>query len=371
MSPEKITRRDFLKKTIYTAGALVGVSTIPGIVNELADILPGESIENLKVTPSFPLPRELRGLSMNSPFLHCFPDAQNSVISESLKAGVTNLRIFIDDAIEPSLGDYQADVTKSVRKLHQNIASRGNTLHTIISLYDAFGMMDRFNLVHGRNKITSPYCDGSPESYRKFFTDERTRSQFLNRAKMIIESLGDSDIVSAWEVGNEFAPPVGEDGQAIFRDWFSEIVDSIGKMDPAKRPIISGVAKPRYIDERDFKGVNLVNTIHIYPAPFVFNEFRDYLARGDRLLPLFVEEIGFPEKFLKMDIPSPLVDAAYSDLLNTAIGSATFSKNLLAIDGLAAWKIDGYEDGYPNPLNMPLTRETAIKFGNITKLSLQ
>jgi len=364
MSPEKITRRDFLKKTIYTVGTLVGISTISEMVSEL----PYDSIENLKVSPSFPLPQELRGLSMNSPFLHCFPEAQDSVISESLKAGVTNLRIFIDDAIEPTIGDYKSHITQSVKKLHQNIASRGGTLHTIISLYDANGMMDRFNLVHGRNKITSPYCDGSPEGYRKFFTDEKTKNLFLNRAKMIIESLGDTDVVSAWEVGNEFSPPAGEDGPAIFQNWFSAAAGSISKMDPAKRPIISGVAKPWYIDERDFKGVNLINTIHIYPAPFVFTEFRNYLGRDDRLLPLFVEEIGFPGKLLEMNIPASLVDAAYSSLLNMAIRSATFSKNLLAIDGLVPWKIDGYEDGYPNPLNMPLTRETAVKFGSITKL---
>ena len=368
MSPEKIARRDFLKKTIYTTGALVGIGSIPGIVNEFTDVLPDDSIENLKVCPSFPLPQELRGLSMNSPFLHCFPEAQNSVISDSLKAGVTNLRIFIDDAFEPTLGDYKNNVISSIKNLHQNIASQTDTLHTIVSLYDAYGMTERLNLVHGRNKITSPYCDGSPEDYRKFFTDEKIKSRFLNRAKIIIESLGDTNVVSAWEVGNEFSPPAGEDGQAIFQDWFSAAAGSISKMDPAKRPIISGVARPWYIDERGFEGVGLINTIHIYPAPFIFNDFRDYLGREDRRLPLFVEEIGFPGKLLEMNIPPSLVDAFYNNFLNMAIRSATFSKNLLAIDGLVPWKIDGYEDGYPNPLNMPLTRETAVKFGSITKL---
>lgn len=368
MSPEKISRRDFLKKTVYVATALVGVGSVPGAAKEIIGQTSGSLIENLKVNPAFPLPRDLKGLSINSPFLHCFPEAQDSVISDSIKAGVSNLRIFIDDAVEPRFGDYKTDVADNIKKLHQNITSQGSNLHTIISLYDANGMMNRFSLVHGRNKITSPYCDGSPESYKKFFTDRKLKGQFLNRAKMIIESLGDSDAISAWEVGNEFAPPVGEGGLVIFQDWFSEVTLAITKMDPKKRPVISGVAKPWYIDEKSFEGTNFINTIHIYPAPFIFSEFRNYLGRGDRRLPLFVEEIGFPEKLLEMDIPLPLVDALYNNLLKAAVESATFPQNLLAIDGLMPWKADGYEDGYPNPLRMPLTRETATKFGSLTKL---
>ena len=355
--PEKyISRRDFLK----TAVLLFGGVALSKIAEPIADGLLESSFENLMIVPAFPLPQQLNGLLINSPFLWRYPQIQKSVISQSLEAGVYNLRLFANDDIEPRLGSYEIKAVEAISRLNKNIAYQSDNLHTIISLYDAYGMKIRNNLIYGQNTITSPYSDGSETSYRNFFTDKKTRQFFLNRIKMLVESLGDSPVISAWEVGNEFAPPQGMDGQRIFQDWFLEVVDTIHKIDKV-RPILTGVEKPWDLDEKKLDNKNVINTVHIY-LPSAITNFCAFLQNKNRKLPLLVEETGFPGRLMGFDFPTLFADIGYNNFIHKIIRAATFSNNLLAIDSLGLWKIDGYNDGFPNPLELPLTRETIAKF---------
>jgi hypothetical protein len=221
-------------------------------------------------------------------------------------------------------------------------------------------MKARNNLIYGSNTITSPYSDGSEVSYKNFFSDKKIRQSFINRTKMLIESLGDSSVISAWEVGNEFAPPQGVDGQNIFQDWFLEVIDTIRKIDKV-RPILTGLEKPWDIDEKKLNDKNVINTIHIYSLSAITN-FHAFLQKKDRKLPLLVEEVGFPSRLIGLDFSTLLTDVGYNNFVHKIIRAATFSNNLLAIDSLGLWKVDGYDDGFPNPLELPLTHETITKF---------
>ncbi len=356
----KITRRDFLKMTLLGIGALGGAVLFPEITEAMINASFPDSFEGLRVAPTFPLPRELQGLLINSPFLWCYPNIQSQTLAHLQSAGTANLRLFADDRIEPNIGKYNTEAVGALQSLHTTIEKQvGGSPNTIVSLYDSYGMKIRENPVYGKNTITSPYCDGSSESYRQFFTEKGLRKSFLQRADMLIDTLGGSSAVGAWEVGNEFVPPEGPDGHAIFQDWYLEVMDTIHEKDKT-RPIITGVDRPWHLDERDIDIPNVINSIHIYP-PFLFGNLHAFLHSEGRRLPLFVEETGFPERLLGVDLPSSVADVEYNNFIHKIVRSATFGDKV-EMDSLGLWKVDGYDDGYPDPLALPLTRATIGSF---------
>lgn len=362
---ETISRRDFLKiGSLATAGiALLGAQYYLNLGNFF-------SLPEIEKAPRYPLPEALRGVSVNSPFIWRLEQSQDEVLRKARTYRPATMRLFGDDTIEPSLGTYSTTSLKRfqsfVNKVDKMKEETGWAPGLTVDFGDSYGMLPRSSPVYGDSKAFSPYSDGSDKGYRDFFGPEK-RKLYKKRMKTMSEAIGGSKAVVAWGIANEASPPAGPDGQAVLTDWMADMVGECRRLDP-ERPILTGLAHPWEIDEGQIDDRNTVNTIHVYPfnPGLTLDPFRQYLASPNRKMPLYPQEVGFPNRLLGRDFPPDFIDKGYGMIVQGVLRYATIGGRL-ETNGIGLWKMDGYDDGFPDPFMLPHTKEMLAGCAQVLK----
>lgn len=335
----EFSRRDFLKAGAIGAGALaltaLGGEKVAGAVGKFEHYFESlDYLDGVRPSPN-PLPKPLRGLTLNSPFLWNYDNDYVDWVAGQAKAmGARTIRIFVNDDFEPELENYNDSVLENIKRVSGRI---GNT-KLIISLFDAYTLLhsDKQTRDIESKPLSSPYfLQGRGESKEQkqlgFFKSEGVKSCFHERLDYIVRSLKDVETITAWEVANEVELP---DEQILTR-WFNENIGVIRSRDMA-RPIITGLAKPWLISEEKFLGKNVVNSFHVYPLQTEIIDGITAFAPESRL-PLTGLELGVSQD-TKMFIKYPIF--VYQ------IIKSVISDNTLYAEGLGLWKIGQNADGY-------------------------
>src|SRR5512146_2355372 len=111
MSEITLSRRDFLNLGLTGLGAALAASCTKGAVERFGDYtLSLDYLEGVKPSPH-PLPKQLQGLTINSPFLYNRgPEYIDYVKDRAGKMGAGSIRIFMGNLAEKSIGKYNRRV---------------------------------------------------------------------------------------------------------------------------------------------------------------------------------------------------------------------------------------------------------------------
>lgn len=373
-----INRREFLiGGAFWGVGLLASSWGLERITNNLSPSLNLEKFHNFTVLPpENPLPSELSGIHLNSPFLwKCVdsPEILETAIRNAHQFDARTIRIFINDEFEPNLGDYRPEVLEKIEKLAQKFPLQ-------VDLFDAYPLLHahKFNVIYGPSSLSSPYLMAKEEKslvqrQLDFFTDKTIGEIFLRRTRKIIERLNHTPGIVAWSVANELVPPVKskKEAQKLLSDWYEKVVITIRQLDK-KRPIISGVADPNLLDEKRLKKCGLTaNTLHLYP----FSGDIENVLQNQEVLPLVCQEIGFPHEFLGFSF-----SLVYDELFSRFLSHALFRSIEVnekerwirpKVTGVGLWRLsspgDGHQDGFElTPKNLPKTLRVLQNWEEIT-----
>lgn len=312
LTPRGRSRRRFLLGAgVLAVTSVTGIKLkdIPQTFHPISDL---DQLLGFRVLPTeFAVPSYLAGIVPNHPFLWEHVDSPEKIQKEILKAEQMQtrlIRVFLDDRVEPSPGDYRLDMLDKLARLAEQIDLQ-------VDLFDAYNLLhsDRPSLFYPVHEPTSPYLGrlGRSLTERKqaFFTDPEMLDFFQKRIFRFVNHLKGVKGIKVWSVGNELEAP--EEALTL---WYSKVLPVIREADP-ERPIISGVADPNLLDEGILQPLGLsANTIHIYPGGNLDEIMTRYQNRHARYVPLVCQEIGFPR------LPGYIAyDWLYSQFLNRTL----------------------------------------------------
>lgn len=344
MSEITLSRRDFLAFGLTALGS-AAVSfytrTVYDAIEKSHDYFTNlDYLDGIQPSPN-PLPKSLQGLTINSPFLY----NQDSKYIDWVKArtesvGAGNIRMFMGNLFEQSLGGYNDRVIDDIKRTADHLGD----INLIVSLFDSYPLLhsDKPNLDYKTGELDSPYffaSSGETKTQKQldFFRNPKIISAVDKRFEHTIKRLKDVGQISAWEIGNEFMVPdvEGINRKELLTGWYEERIKTVRAFDGG-RPIITGLSFPWLIDEKRFVRQNIVNSFHAYPLqPWVTSGLSEFVPNS--LLPLAGLEVGVGEN-LKPVVSYPLY---IYHVLNSVI-----SNKILYAGGIGLWKLDKGEDGY-------------------------
>lgn len=308
------------------------------------------------------MPAALRGVCINSPFLWSRDLAYvDQVIVTAKQMGATNLRLFINDVplkgvvnqcFEDTGGRFNLGMIDRLRFLLQRVDYFNYKypdtlpLGAIIALEDGYRMFhsEKTNLDYASEAISSPYFDPKIpilQAQEDFFTKDSQRQRFSWRLHSLVTLLRNSRCISAWEIGNELELPeeIGE-RKEILTQWYQEMIPAVMGADTT-RPISTGLRKPWFIDENEFTGLPIVNTLHAYPGSdaTVIREVEAFAPQAQ--LALGVTEVGVSERLWGND--------DYLVRFSNKLLKALVRNGQLLAGQIGLWKKDDYGDNHDLP----------------------
>ena len=361
-------------------------------------------------------PPEFIGISVNSPFLWKEEDEGKIavIVGKAKKLGAKSIRIIINDdedkdgmkkyGLEPKLGEYNPEVIGKIKKFNRIVGEAGGgEIGVVPYLFDGWNFFrsDKWSYSYGRHTPKSPYLFTGPsleENRVNFFNKREVKERFKARLRYLVDGLKDEKRIIGWGLINEPELPekIGEEElpeerrREIMTDGYNEYINVIRVRD--KRPILTGLARPWYIDEAKIKDFNVINTIHTYPNGASINPDGPLDLDSDtrrRLIehynnmrfPLNNEEVGIPDRFVgyfegneafgvklpSVELPAvALPDDNLTARFMRRVGNLGVYEQKLYIWSYGLWKLDLYEDTYDvDPDTHPEVLAVAGKFGEI------
>lgn len=195
----------------------------------------------------------------------------------------------------------------------------------------------------------------------------RLKDLFKKRVEKIVKEIKGFPNLFGVVIANEPIPPRRDPHDEDFVNWFNGATLFVQeKLD--RISILPGVANPYFISE-EIQGLS-ANTAHVYPNdPISFLHAIRYSKSGRS--PLFVHELGVPERFFGVDVsfPGEILSFFTRSLIMKASNSNLETREVeLGISSLTFWKKDSYFDGFNfDSKNYPKTYKIVRSLGLISR----
>ncbi len=296
-------------------------------------------------------PEELKGILINSPYLHLYDEEEQDLYLNKAKSlGASRVRVFLDDAYEPKIGEYRGEVLERVLKLSQKATTKGLAIE--VDLFDCFtlgnSLINNFSYPTPVSLPTSPYNKTRDKlGYFKFFVDEDLKDAFKFRVKDVVSKLKGTS-VNIVSCANEANPALWSlpenEAKDVLTKWYQEVVEVIRVENP-DLIVLTGLAEPWSVDSKKIPGIS-ANTLHAYP----FSTNLKRLESFNENIPLVCQETGFPYRFL-LRIPSEVrnylsLSFARKLILSLMLvdeGKKEIHPKVLSI---GIWKLGKHDDGF-------------------------
>lgn len=330
------------------------------------------------------------GIGVNSPF--CWesedPMQYENLIRKTRKLRAKNIRIIIADQFKNSPKDNDETFEHYAQRLtiinkDTIFKLRGFLKYLDSSAKGEIGitvdLFDGYSLLHSANNIgsyqakplSSPYLSDPKnllKSQQEFYLDPVIKEQFRARLACLVSNLSDFTVIKGWTVANEMEIKGLPEAQAKEKltDWYNQAISIIRQFDKYQRPILTGLADPRLINEENIIHGNIINTFHAYVqknSSFI-NAVAHFYFSKKSIFPLICQEAGIPARFNGFPVPD---DIALTFFLHNIIELFTdANSNALNLFHMSLWKLESHND------NFDLTPETHPNIHNfLEKLDIR
>jgi hypothetical protein len=379
------------RRTVVTLTglALGGAALSPLIRNEYSPQIDTDDwIETGEFEIRNPRPNfDYSPILLNSPFAWRHPEKEQvrELLNASHKLHAGNIRIMLNDEIEPEIGSINQKALQKTRRFLDEVYSQSPETKIMIDLFDCFYLLysEHPTGIYKPEEYSSPYLllgsdrdslysDEVKKRQRNFFEDSSLIAAFKNRTATLVNEFVDHPAVGGWTIANE--PMTDSELLSYWYDQVAPPIKDIVTSHKKNHVIYSGLAKPWLVDDYRLKHAGVdANTLHLYSPPTTeeFKQFRAYLYRPFPTLPVTIQEIGSPLKYGIAPVPFPdqHMQTFYANTLSQLMSRvADTDRYIIPFFQVGPWKWDRYNDGfsvdadrYPKTADFLLTMDRLLE----------